>query len=125
MCCHCSIVNVLRIFGSHDKLTELRVLDKFVFGFSSSLRHSIGPYATFVPAPNQTYQIKPSKVFFVTIGQYNARDLVKDGLRTSTASIRVDFGDLGTNDVQLVHDEQGKLQRYLAGGDDDGDTGEI
>ncbi|KAK2605657.1 hypothetical protein N8I77_008481 [Diaporthe amygdali] len=94
-------------------------LNKFVLGFSSSLRHTIGAYATFVPAPNQTYQVKPSKVFYVAIGTYNARDLVKEGLRTATATFRVDFEELSTNDVQLVHDERGNLQRLVSGNEEE------
>ena len=69
-----------------------------------------------MPGPNQTYQVKPSRVFYVVIGTYNARDIVNKALRTATATFRVDFEELGTDDVQLVHDERGTLQVLVVGG---------
>ncbi|KAG6367304.1 hypothetical protein INS49_001491 [Diaporthe citri] len=81
-----------------------------------SMRRTIGFHATFVPGPNQTYQIEPSKVFHVAIGSYNARNIVKKSLRTATATFRVDFEELGTDDVQLVHGERGNLQRLVIEG---------
>jgi len=103
-----------RLYFAITMLTPC-VSDKYIFGYCSSLRHTIGPYATFVPAPNQTYQIKPSKVFYITVGTFNARDLAKtDTLKTLPSTCHIDFDALATDAVQLVHDTHGNLTRFLA-----------
>ncbi|KAM0228816.1 hypothetical protein ACHAPO_010453 [Fusarium lateritium] len=89
-------------------------LNKYIVGFSSSPRQTVGPYATFVPAPNSSYQIKPSTVFFVTIGEHNVRDLVLDDLRSAASTCRIDFSNPATDDIQLVHTEFGVLNRIAA-----------
>lgn len=67
----------------------------------------VGPFSMFCPAPNTCYQIMPSNIFYVAIGTFNPRDATPAGLET--ASCKIDFGQLPTNDVGLVHDERGKL----------------
>ncbi|CAJ0548669.1 Ff.00g022820.m01.CDS01 [Fusarium sp. VM40] len=89
-------------------------LNKYVVGFSSSARQTVGPYATFVPAPNSSYQIKPSTVFYVTIGEHNVRDLVLDDLRSAPSTCRIDFSNPETDDIQLVHSEFGVLNKITA-----------
>jgi len=49
----------------------------------------------------------PSNVFYVAIGTFNPRDATPEGLETS--SCMIDFNQLPSNDVGLVHDERGKL----------------
>ncbi|KAI3532273.1 hypothetical protein CSPX01_13585 [Colletotrichum filicis] len=65
-------------------------------------------------SPNSFYQIKPSKIFYVTIGEHNVRDLVLDDLRSAPSTCRIDFGNPETDDIQLVHSEFGVLNRIAA-----------
>jgi hypothetical protein len=67
----------------------------------------VGPFALFCPAPNTIYQIMPSNIYYVAIGIFNPRDATPEGLETS--SCKIDFSQLPSNDVGLVHDERGKL----------------
>ena len=60
--------------------------------------------------PNTLYQINPGEVFYVTVGHYEARALIKPELKDAEVTCRVDFEALGTDDVQIVHDTHGKLQ---------------
>lgn len=61
----------------------------------------------FCPTPNTVYQVKPSNLFYVAIGSYAPRAGTPEGLEAS--SCMIDFGQLQSNDVGLVHDEYGKL----------------
>ncbi|KAF4453770.1 hypothetical protein F53441_3596 [Fusarium austroafricanum] len=83
--------------------------NKFFIGFSCSVRQDIGLYVTFVPNPAQTYLIMPSNKFYVTIGSFNVRDIVKKPLKTSSDTVLVDFDELATDRVSLVHDAYNNL----------------
>lgn len=87
----------------------MRWKDKFVVGFSSSLRQNVGPYATFVPAPNESYQIKPSPVFYIAVGKFSPRDIITEQVKSLPGTCRIDFGQLETNQVSIVHNDQNKL----------------
>jgi len=80
-----------------------------VVGFSSSLRQSVGPYATFVPEPGEIYQVCPSTIFYIVQGRFNARDPIPKNLESAPSTCRVDFKELQTDTVSVVHDEHGKL----------------
>ncbi|KAI0390901.1 hypothetical protein F5Y17DRAFT_37005 [Xylariaceae sp. FL0594] len=84
---------------------------RYVLGFGVSttpqMVKDVGPFAMFCPAPNTSYQIMPSNVFYVAIGTFYPRDATPEGLETS--SCKIDFNQLPSNDVGLVHDERGKL----------------
>ncbi|KAH8164423.1 hypothetical protein CIB48_g3822 [Xylaria polymorpha] len=84
---------------------------RYIIGFGVSttpqMVKDVGPFSMFCPAPNTCYQIMPSNIFYVAIGTFNPRDATPAGLET--ASCKIDFGQLPTNDVGLVHDERGKL----------------
>jgi hypothetical protein len=60
-----------------------------------------------VPQPSTTYQIKPSKVFFVAVGNFEPEALVGADLKESSATCKIDFTD--TDDVQIVHDRNGEV----------------
>ncbi|EKJ70225.1 hypothetical protein FPSE_09599 [Fusarium pseudograminearum CS3096] len=83
--------------------------DKFFISFSCSVRQEIGSYVTFVPSPGQTYVIMPSNKFYVTIGSFYVRDIVKKPLQTSSDTALVDFDQLATENVSLVHDAYNNL----------------
>jgi hypothetical protein len=85
------------------------VTDKFFIGFSCSVRQEIGSYVTFIPSPGQTYVIMPSNKFYVTIGDFNVRDIVKKPLKASSDTVLVDFDQLATDRVSLVHDAYNNL----------------
>ncbi|OBS23316.1 hypothetical protein FPOA_03865 [Fusarium poae] len=83
--------------------------NKFFIGFSCSVRQEIGSYVTFIPSPGQTYVIMPSNKFYVTIGDFNVRDIVKKPLKTSSDTVLIDFDQLATDRVSLVHDAYNNL----------------
>ena len=87
------------------------VVGHYVVGFGTAttprLVKDIGPIAMFCPAPNTTYQITPSDCFYVAIGRFSPRDPTPEGLEAS--SCKIDFAQLQSYDVGLVHDEWGKL----------------
>ncbi|KAF9775584.1 hypothetical protein IL306_006292 [Fusarium sp. DS 682] len=85
------------------------IQDKFVVGFSSSLRQNVGPYATFVPGPNESYQIKPSTVFYIAVGKFSPRDIITEQVKSQPGTCRIDFGQLETNQVSIIHNDQNKL----------------
>ncbi|GFP60265.1 hypothetical protein TASIC1_0017002700 [Trichoderma asperellum] len=92
--------------------------DQYVVGFCSSMRQNIGPYATFVPEPGQEYQIAPSKIFYVVVGQFNPYDLTSPTLKDSPSTCKVDFGALGTDQVTLIHNDTGGLIRMRVPGEE-------
>jgi hypothetical protein len=51
----------------------------------------------------------PSNRFYVTIGSFNVRDIVKKPLKTSSDTVLVDFDALATDSVSLVHDAYNNL----------------
>ncbi|KAM0462731.1 hypothetical protein ACHAPV_003555 [Trichoderma viride] len=73
--------------------------DQFVVGFCSSIRQNIGPYVTFVPEPGQEYQIAPSKILYVAVGQFNPYDLNSPTLKDSPSTCKVNFGTLETDQL--------------------------
>jgi len=91
--------------------------NQYVVGYSSSMRQNIGPYATFVPEPGQEYQIAPSKVFYVVVGQFNPYDLTSQPLSDvgtiASGICKVDFSILQTDQVTLVHTDRGELIRQV------------
>ncbi len=88
-----------------DKRNE----DKYIVGFTSSVRPNIGPYASFVPLPGRLYQIKPSSTLYVAVGHYHSRDLVTPGLQSEDTTYKIDFEKLATDHVHLVHRADGVL----------------
>ncbi|KAI1177883.1 hypothetical protein F4777DRAFT_576695 [Nemania sp. FL0916] len=84
---------------------------RYVIGFgvptTPQMVKDVGPFTMFCPAPNTIYQIMPSNIFYVAIGSFNPRDATPEGLEA--ASCKIDFNQLPSNDVDLVHDERGKL----------------
>ncbi|KAK1244941.1 hypothetical protein MKX08_004570 [Trichoderma sp. CBMAI-0020] len=91
---------------------------QYVVGFCSSMRQNIGPYATFVPEPGQEYQIAPSKIFYVVVGEFNPYDLTSPTLKGSQSTCKVDFGTLGTDQVTLTHNDTGGLIRMRVPGEE-------
>jgi hypothetical protein len=83
------------------------------------MRQNIGPYATFVPEPGQEYQIAPSKIFYVAVGQFNPYDLTSPTLRDSPSTCKVDFGTLGADQVTLTHNDTGGLIRMRVPGEEE------
>ncbi|UZP37027.1 hypothetical protein NXS19_004843 [Fusarium pseudograminearum] len=51
----------------------------------------------------------PSNKFYVTIGSFYVRDIVKKPLQTSSDTALVDFDQLATENVSLVHDAYNNL----------------
>ncbi|CAG9951192.1 unnamed protein product [Clonostachys rosea f. rosea IK726] len=92
-----------------DFVPQQAASNKFFIGYSCSVRQDIGPYATFVPVPNQTYQIMPSNKFYITMGEFNTRDLVKKPQEIGTDTVLVDFDQLATDRVSIVHDANNNL----------------
>ncbi|KAK0634148.1 hypothetical protein B0T14DRAFT_508470 [Immersiella caudata] len=88
-------------------------LNQFVVGFSCSARQNIGPDATFVPEPNEEYQIAPSRGFYVVPGKYNPYDIVSPSVKEIKSTCYVDFGALETDQVTLVHHKNGALVRQV------------
>ena len=87
--------------------------DQFVVGFSCSARQNIGPDATFVPEPNDEYQIAPSRGFYVVVGQFNLYDIVSLSVKELNSTCYVDFGASETGQVTLVHHDNGALVRKV------------
>ncbi|KAK2601682.1 hypothetical protein QQS21_004757 [Conoideocrella luteorostrata] len=83
--------------------------DDYVVGVSlfKKLSRHFGPYTTFRPAPGMEYQVQPSNKFYLAIGDYNMRSRVPDGL--DKRSLLIDFDVLELDDVQVYHNEQGRL----------------
>lgn len=64
-----------------------------------------------MPALGVTYQIKPSKIFYVIVGYYTPRDATKSAeLKVQPSTCRIGFGELATDNVALVHDGRGRLE---------------
>ena len=60
--------------------------------------------------PNTTYQIQPSKVFYLVEGDFVPRDRAKaEALKALPSTCKVDFEELATDTIQLVHDDRGRL----------------
>lgn len=84
--------------------------DKFVLGFTSSLRHSIGSYASWTPQPAQLYLVKPSATFYVAVGSFQPNDLVKASLSKEESTCVVEFDKMATDQINLIHQEDGHLR---------------
>ncbi|KAK4230286.1 hypothetical protein QBC38DRAFT_469939 [Podospora fimiseda] len=82
--------------------------NKFFLGYTSSLRHSIGPHAMFTPLPEQTYNIKPSTTFYVAVRDAEPRDPVDPAL-LGKPTCKVDFAALARDHVLLIHRDNGTL----------------
>ncbi|KAK9418683.1 hypothetical protein SUNI508_07940 [Seiridium unicorne] len=83
--------------------------NKYLVGFTSSLRPNIGPYASFVPQPGKLYQIKPSSALYVVVGHYHSRDLVAAGLQDEDTTYKIDFEKMATDHIHLAHRADGML----------------
>ncbi|KAK4124716.1 hypothetical protein N657DRAFT_679551 [Parathielavia appendiculata] len=73
-----------------DFIPQEAKANKYLVGFTSSVRPNIGPYASFVPLPGRLYQIMPSSTLEDT-------------------TYKVDFEKLATDHVHLVHRGDGVL----------------
>ncbi|KAK1754832.1 hypothetical protein QBC47DRAFT_413752 [Echria macrotheca] len=105
-----AVVGAFSVKMRTDFTPQQAASQRFFVGYSCSVRQDIGTYATFVPSPGQTYQIIPSNKFYVTLGTFSVRDVVKlpDHL-PAPDTVVVDFDELATDQVTLVHDSYGKL----------------
>ncbi|KAF4337524.1 hypothetical protein FBEOM_8622 [Fusarium beomiforme] len=103
-------VGLFAVKTKPDFTLQQAVSNKFFIGYSCSVRQDIGSYVTFVPNPGQTYLIRPPNRFYVTIGSFNVRDIVKGPLKTSLDTVLIDFDELATDRVSLVHDAYNNLR---------------
>ncbi|CAG9951190.1 unnamed protein product [Clonostachys rosea f. rosea IK726] len=51
----------------------------------------------------------PSNKFYITMGEFNTRDLVKKPQEIGTDTVLVDFDQLATDRVSIVHDANNNL----------------
>jgi len=85
--------------------------EKYILGLgiSTNLVRDVGPYATFTPQPNTLYWIIPGNIFYLMSGHHKPRDVIKEEMEHSTSTVMINFDQLRTDDVQIVHDKNGKL----------------
>ncbi|KAM6509989.1 hypothetical protein FALCPG4_017622 [Fusarium falciforme] len=88
--------------------SEARAGD-FVIGISlfKKLSRYFGPFATFRPAPGMEYQIQPLNRYYLAVGDYPVRSRTLEGLERR--SCLIDFDQLELDDVQIHHNEHGRL----------------
>ncbi|EPS28333.1 hypothetical protein PDE_03279 [Penicillium oxalicum 114-2] len=64
---------------------------------------------TFTPYPNSSYQIQPQMVYHVATGErFSVGELVK--VERIGATMAVDFNIRGSNDIVLIHNENGEFE---------------
>jgi hypothetical protein len=66
----------------------------------------LGFYSTFIPMPNTTYNIQPRPIFGILLGDFQPRSNFD---RPTDEICEVDFDQLGTDDVEVVHTDRNEL----------------
>lgn len=91
--------------GLHTVLT--RHVVHYFLGFASDMTATIGPFALFVPSPNQLYEITPVNTFYVLVADLEPRSVVTDAQKST--ALKINFDEYGVDSVKIVHDENGNL----------------
>lgn len=71
-----------------------------------SSRRKFGFYSTFTPKPNTIHHIQPRPIIGVLLGDYQARSKF---IGDVDDILEVDFGRLGSDEVEIVHTERNEL----------------
>lgn len=90
-------------------------IEHYFVGFGGPMTSNIGPYALWVPAPNQNYQIVPQNTFYVLNDNVEPKSILTPDQKKSAT--KIDFDLLGYDLVKLVHDDKGNLTILTPGGD--------
>ncbi|KAI1177884.1 hypothetical protein F4777DRAFT_576696 [Nemania sp. FL0916] len=81
----------------------------WLIGVGGSINGASGPAAMFAPVPNQSYQVKPINVFWVSTGQYVPGALVDYTMITKSA-LKLDFSTPSAKPTVTVNNTpEGKL----------------
>ncbi|KAI0438389.1 hypothetical protein F4803DRAFT_535032 [Xylaria telfairii] len=84
-------------------------LGNWLIGVGGSINGASGPAAMFSPIPNQSYQVKPINVFWLSTGQYVAGALV-DYTMVAKNSLKLDFSTPSARPTVTVNNTpEGKL----------------
>ncbi|KAL5610441.1 hypothetical protein FOBRF1_006558 [Fusarium oxysporum] len=76
-------------------------------GLSTAPNAHVGVHASFIPSPKTTYQITPSKVYYIASSALRANELKPIEVDLSKA-LQVDFST-SSLDVQIIHDNENVL----------------
>ncbi|RSL58332.1 hypothetical protein CEP53_006151 [Fusarium sp. AF-6] len=79
-------------------------------GLSTAPNARVGVHASFIPSPRTTYQITPSKVYYIVPTAFRANEVKPDEVDLSKA-VQVDFSTASL-DVQIIHDNENKLSIF-------------
>ncbi|KAA8895549.1 hypothetical protein FN846DRAFT_818166 [Sphaerosporella brunnea] len=100
----------------HDFTFEAAKDGDFILGLGGAriadkrLEQDVGrAYAFFIPQPNTTYQIKPSNVFCIAAVSSDVQPRTLTTPDSNSSTCIVDFNELQSDDVQIVHDTKGDL----------------
>ncbi|OAG33907.1 hypothetical protein AYO21_11979 [Fonsecaea monophora] len=88
----------------------------YFVGFGSSMNKDVGPFAMFVPAPVQTYQITPQAKFKILVADLLPKAVLTDAQKAA-AALEIDFAKLGVDAVVVVHDDNNNLTIQKPGPD--------
>ncbi|KAG7422503.1 hypothetical protein Forpe1208_v000117 [Fusarium oxysporum f. sp. rapae] len=103
-----AFVNAFEIDTGNDFTLEMATDNNFFVGVAGSPDGaSSAPIATFRPEPGNQYQIQPSNVFFISVGQPMQVGELVDVARMRNP-LRIDFANGGLN-VTVKHTPDGQL----------------
>ncbi|KAH7494451.1 hypothetical protein IWW34DRAFT_793658 [Fusarium oxysporum f. sp. albedinis] len=103
-----AFVNAFEIDTGNDFTLEMATDNNFFIGVAGSPDGaSSAPIATFRPEPGSQYQIHPSNVFFISVGQSMQVGQLVDVARMRN-TLRIDFANSGPN-VTVNHTPNGQL----------------
>ncbi|EXL93492.1 hypothetical protein FOIG_13627 [Fusarium odoratissimum NRRL 54006] len=103
-----AFVNAFEIDTGNDFTLEMATDNNFFIGVAGSPGGaSSAPIATFRPEPGNQYQIQPSNVFFISVGQPMQVGQLVDVARMRN-TLRIDFANSGPN-VTVNHTPNGRL----------------